>query len=601
MGRRIKLPVNQMAYADARAEFYQRHPELVNAGLRINVPAAHLRYKALRTEWLNLYEKYGGETHKGTEHQGKYPDTLNEPVAFDNPILAIHILDGNNHTYLQAGHNAIQHVNLPVDMKWVDGNHVRNIDRLSRRLRVKVEFTKPGKERFRIQLVAHRDNTEYTPTEQAARASFQYQRAPMPGATDDYNKLHGNEYRGKTGANGTKVTDRVFEVTPAVGDRYKFIAWDTSGNEVHSVEFTTKRTVYYMTLRTHNAAHAVTTPALRAGVEPVYSNLHTQMIYLGEEQLAQAAGEYYPISTPFDFLNQVNLTSRNPCVNFPTKTYTEFSPFLLRVVLGDHLANSYKAINDDWQGDRRLLPVGPVPVGPGSPRVVVPVQMQQPPANDPHADMRKALWEGLGPVAVATTPTMPGSNWFVSGELTLHNQTTIAIPLANCTPEEIDPVNRPDFYGQVRVQVDNLTPNQTTGTIRLSVIVVGRCVNGEANKPEAPGAMLQASRHNFAIIPAAKQIAAIIHEMGHSLGMVAAPTYKHSGVDSPPYYYFFTGNHCYNGVPPQAQAADYHSDPNLQNSANCVMFGLVPPIPNMDFCDDCEAALKKLDLSDGFV
>ncbi len=594
MGKRVKLPVDQVAATSARAEFYRLYPQLQGPqGQRLDVAATDPNYRAYRKKWLELYEKFGGETYDGKQYQGKYPDSLKEPVAYDNPILAIYILDGNNHTYLVSGANAIQYVNLPAEAKWVDGNHVRNIDRLSRTLRVKVEFTKQRAERFWVQLIAHRDNTEYSAPEKAARPSFQYQRNPRPGATSNYTNAHGAEYRGQTGNNGTHVTGRVFEVTPAVGDRYRFIAWDSSGNKVYSVVFTTKRAVYYMTMTANNAPHAVPHANFCNRIEPVYSAVHTQMIYLGHEVLTNAAGDCYDIDFPDQFLGEVNRVSNNQYANIPNKIYAEFSPFLLRFVFADHLVNS---VGGSWFP---LLPVGPRPIGPGSAAVDVPVQTRNAPLTDPTADMRKALWIGFGRSrGNGNQATVPGNHWFISGELVREDRTTVNIPAANCTPVEIDPPNRPGFYGQVRVRVDNLAPIATTGTIKLQVIFVNHSVSGVAKKPQTPGAVIQASRSSFRIISEAAQSSAAIHEMGHALGMVANPV--DSGVDTPQFRYDYNGNHCHNGIAPVATPGDYHQNPAFLNQAQCVMFGLIPTPPRMNFCNPCSQALKKLDVSAGF-
>jgi hypothetical protein len=66
--------------------------------------------------------------------------------------------------------------------------------------------------------------------------------------------------------------------------------------------------------------------------------------------------------------------------------------------------------------------------------------------------------------------------------------------------------------------------------------------------------------------------------------------------------YDHQGRHCWHGVAgPVPTAADYHQLP-YKDTGDCVMYGLIPDAaPNLGFCADCGAVLKKLDLSAGFT
>jgi hypothetical protein len=104
-----------------------------------------------------------------------------------NRITTVQILDGDKDTYLAA--NAIQHVNLPVEDKWVDGVNIMNKDRLGRKIKVKVEFQeKLAGEDVTVHLLAHKDNAVYTVGEATRNPDFNIVRVPSDKPRGNFDK-----------------------------------------------------------------------------------------------------------------------------------------------------------------------------------------------------------------------------------------------------------------------------------------------------------------------------------------------------------------------------------------------------------------------------
>ncbi|MCH7813982.1 MAG: hypothetical protein IID40_08170 [Planctomycetes bacterium] len=382
------------------------------------------------------------------------------------------------------------------------------------------------------------------------------------------------------------MTDYVFEVTPAVGDRYLFVAWDTNDNRVYSVEITTVRTVYYMTLQTSNAPQAVPHATYRPTIEGVFRTLHTEMIHLGHEDLGD---EHVDAMATNDFLEEVNELSEG---NSPTtgKPYSFYAPFLLRLAFVDQLATS--------QCKTTLAKKG-VPVGLGQPPVRLPIQISKAPATDLTADMRKPLWIGLGRATFdGSEETVEGNHWFVSATIRFPDGTTQDISHTHCTPVETDSVNAAGIYNEIDIRVDHLPANPTHGDITLKAIIVNRMVLGIARQPISPGSMIMASRHLGKAKSPDEQTSAAIHEVGHALQMVA--NFDESRVETHQYYYKSEGNHCHYSIPHQADGR-YQSDPGATAQAGCLMFGQVASPPLFTFCADCQASIRKVDISGGVL
>jgi hypothetical protein len=501
-------------------------------------------------------------------------------------VKSVEILDGTDTTYLHGP--GVQYVNLPRDDKWLDGAFAKNVDRLSRKVRFRVDCHRELKQKVKVLLVGHLDNVQYTATEKTKKPSFKYEwNLDLFSSVDDEFPFElGDSKEVETDDAGDCIVE--LELGPAAGDRYKLCVWDDT-REVYSHEIETRRLVYYMTMHTKIAPHAVPSGTFRGVVEPEYKNNFVDLVFLGHE-LVDSVVVYDP-DAPIDAVNALNLATQKAS-GVGGKKYSEFQPYLLRFVFCDHMANSIA---------KETLPIR-APIGPAQPVVRVPVQFRAPPATDPTADMRKPLWRDFGPsLTYGKQTTVGGNNWFISATATLTDNSVQNIPLNKLTPVETDPGNRPDLYNEVDVDVTALNPVTPQADIKLNVIALNQSPAGQANIKDAPGLMIMASRVNFVVKSHGQQISAAIHELGHAFGMVTAPD---SGLDATKTHYDWQGDHCYDGIAKKGQAKEYHQDPGAAASARCVMFGQIPQPPTPPrtaFCGPCREALRKIDASAGFL
>lgn len=501
-----------------------------------------------------------------------------------NRIVSVELLDGGPHRCMAA--KGVQYVNLNQDAKWVDGAKVSSIDRLGRGLRVKVTFLKTGDEPVKLRLLSHQSNATYTDQEKLAKPAYNFNRTPLGAPYLHYSHRHGDEQALATHDSHVLVTDQIFEVSPAVGDRYIVEAEDQAGNKVYSQKLTTRRLIYFMVARSTKAVDPLDVNNLRQELEQELANNATDAEFLGELTFAKL-GTLSLVSNawiqPLKELLDVKVAGRGD------RRYSDYDPHLLRLVFVDQLAGAYKGTT---------IPTPQVPVGPGQGAATVTVQFRPPPPTDPTADMRKGLWIGLcestyeNEVATGT--------WFCEGKLTYSDGTEVDVPARLCTPVELDPVGRQGFFPEVQVRVDKLPARTATGSLKLTVVTLNQCVAGRAKVQGLPGVIFSATRNRFEKRSEAEQISSVLHEVGHALGMV--PTLHEQGVEAHMYQYDYNGSHCRTGLGAKGSPGDYHTDPASVTAANmCLMFGLIHDPPLYAFCADCRAALRKVDLSAGFT
>lgn len=80
---RATRPLNKDAVKKADDEFYANHPELVEDGKRVPLSATAPSQKGLRSEWMQLYEKNGGEV-EGRKPAKKKPDDPVQPCPLED-------------------------------------------------------------------------------------------------------------------------------------------------------------------------------------------------------------------------------------------------------------------------------------------------------------------------------------------------------------------------------------------------------------------------------------------------------------------------------------------------------------------------------------
>jgi hypothetical protein len=597
MTKRIKPPVNETAFRRARTEYLETyrkdltdehgHPKQIQPGSRT--------HKKLREGWLKLYEKHGGLLEEANFQDALVPQ-VKEPCPLLNQIVSVEILDGGDNTFL-AG-TGTQHVNLPQDQKFVDGTHVTNLDRLGRKISVKVAFKLKKKEKFMVSLLSHQDNAAYTVKERGRKASFSYQRPAARHPTGSFVDEHGDGtvFTGTTKSDGTAVLKNAFEVTPAGGDQYKVVAWDINGNVVYSPgTIQTTRTIYYATFLADDPANVrIDQNAFRTQIEQAYSNFHVNLVFIGEEQVNGLV--YHDIivkSSAYGAVNNLS-KSRNSQLN---KIYDVFKPYLIRFLFVDHCARIAKKEIEPVLFDN-VAPNTPINV----PIFVNPLTTRQ---RDPTFDWRRCLWVGLRQATDPAGRTSTGHEWFESCLLEIRSTATGNVEEEiRLTANELTLVardNSPNAKVQVSINIGNLITTPKHITVKLTACVVIHAVMGETLTDEGAGITVQPSRHMFANVPDAKQISSCIHELGHALGMVATEAKQGVGHQ---HQYDLNGSHCWTGVHggpmPPPSVDDYHKLP-YKETGTCVMYGLIPPHPNMAFCADCAKIIRKLDLSGGLT
>lgn len=581
MSRRIKRPINRAAYDQAELVFRQRYAtDLANP--QSQQPGTKLHRK-LRDKWLDLYKRHGGEVEDGKTFADPLPNDIAEPCPIKNEIVEVEFLDGDDQT-LAAG-EVVQHVNLPRDAKFV-GSGVTNIDRLGRKVRVRIRFARAKKELFKVALLSHEKNAAYTSAEKVARPSFNYTRVKAPAhAQGDFKRRHGDVVSGKTRPDGTAIVE--FEVTPAGGDKYKLVAWDVNGNKVHSAStIKTTRTVYYATFLGDDPNNVFLNQAwFRGKLEAEYRKHHVNLVFLGQEQLnGLTCPDPYGEMTSGDPVLARTSTANGA---FGRK-YDDYKPYLICFTFVDHIAQPRERIMEPISVDNvQANDVVDVPLY---------INNAVTRATDALFDWRKPLWRDLGDPPYCTPA--PGSTWFKSARMTLHH--LAGDQIINLAEGDLtlvgQSVHNPHSKCQVQVTAPATLAAPTRVTVEIEAVYMSKAVSGQALSGKYKGIAVMPARVYYALTPRKKRLSAIIHEAGHILGM--CPNQQSQGLQHATYYNH-NGQHCHESIPAQPDPSAYHLLPH-KDTGTCIMYGLIPDAaPNMKFCKNCRKLLRKIDLGNG--
>jgi type VI secretion system secreted protein VgrG len=445
-------------------------------------------------------------------------------------LVAVEILDGSDTAVLTA--KDLQYVNLPGDNKWNDGTKLKNKDRQTQKPRVRVRFDRPCTESFKIKLDPGVSNQIYSAAEEGRNGNFKHETTEKTYTTD---------------ADGTKIiTD--LQIASAGKDTYKYTAEDNYGNKATSAgEIETIRRIYLQELKMVGVSAA--------------SSLNTLTIEFDKHGI-----EIVKLSDmPMDHIDNVGTDTSN----FETSARAAYvisgcssrEPFVVAVTYTDHLAVKETPLP--------IIKAG-VTVGPGNPAVTIPIIVN---------GKRKSLWNKI----------VTGESWFISASFRKNGGTAaddVNIPIANVTLVPDAPAV-PDNCSSVNIQVAGLATAAQTGTITLTVHVVDRMRAGLAFS--GGNLICVCTRAWWKIESTADQNEAMIHEMGHKIGMVP----DGSSLDTGSNQYTakgHVGSHCHTGL---AVLPDYST-----SSGTCVMFGATSG--NSDFCLFCARAVKKVDISAGW-
>ncbi|AFL74240.1 hypothetical protein [Thiocystis violascens] len=460
------------------------------------------------------------------------------PLAEEANIVSIAWLDGGDDKEVAT---ATQWVNLPMEDQWVNGAEIKNKDRLGMKPRLKVKFDKPGSHSFKVKLLAPTGTAAYTATEKARNPNFNH--------TED-------EKSYTTDADGTKIIANDVQLVAGGGYKFKAEAKDSKGKKVTTGELTTKRLFYYVEAKMTGLASVLSSTA------PIDSEYAKHHIVL--KQLSALS-----ITRQTNIGNDTDSGTLSGNVNTAidaSATVKAKKPYLLAVAYTDHLAVKNANVTISKQ---------PVEVGPGKPKVVIPVVARG--LLAPNAVETRYLWHDL----------VPGESWFVEAKFHRDGGGVTDIPAAKVTHKGTG-----DYWDEVEIDVTGLAVGR--GRIDVKVNVVDRMRGGLALG--GANQVCVCTRAWWSNQPDAKQECTIIHEIGHKLDMVVKGSGKQP--DAVATHYSgkgHAGDHCYQGCP--AGEASYNTAANL-SASQCVIFGAVNQ--KNAFCANCEKAVKKLDINSGW-
>ena len=466
------------------------------------------------------------------------------PLVIAAPALiqSVDILGANNNTVVSGQEE--QFVNLPATAAFVDNTNILHQNQLTKNLKVKVKFDKPGVHHFKIKMVPDASNCVYSATEIARNSNFKHQDQELSMTTD---------------ANGEKIIagNHLF-VSAAGADKFKVSASDAQANSVVSAGEVLNKRMFYLV------------EAKMQGLTSIASNLNI------------AEAEYEKHGIDFTILPAVNIPhmpnigNRADKSQFKNSVISAYSTsqgpskgkFGITVAYTDHLA--VKATN-------KRVPKYNVTGGSASP-INMPIE------DSNHKS--KSLWNNI----------VPGEDWFVSCYFLKNggNPSTdkIIIPKSKCTPiQKVGAAT--DNCNYVDIDVSWLPVE--TGTVYLYVNWVGRMRGGLAFG--GTNIVAICTRAWWKNISTQTQNVIVIHELGHKFNMASDGDATKKLPDAIPNYYYQKGGHCHAGVTVSAGTTNYHKR-SFNLSASCIMFGMTKR-SRSGFCSDCSIAIKKVDLKGG--
>ena len=456
-------------------------------------------------------------------------------------LTKVEFLDGSDSKILTG--EGKQYVNLPREDKWVDPKFAKNIDRLGQKVRVRVEFDKPGHHSFKLTLIPGGNNAAYSDSEKSRNGGFKIS-DPTPF---------------KTKSNGKAIVETMV-IAAAGDDTYEVEGEDLNGTKKKaSGKIKTHRLVYYKEFRMDHANVKEATNL--AQFESAFDDCFIKMESLGKTTMT----------------HQPNIGSNADTNTFRNNLHTAFvgsnandkTPYAVAIAYTDHLA---------VKRPNQLLTTPEQDVGPGKGPVTIDVK--GPGITNP-AVKDRYLWINL----------VPGEGWLESAEFFPSGGGPSVDVKDKCTAVA---GGNPNMRKQVRVDVSSLPAGK--GIIRLRVNWVDRMRGGLALGGN--NAALVCTRAWWRDMSNNKQVHVIIHEVGHKVQMVAdgtgiSPDKVATHYDSSKGH---RGNHCYNGNPDGQARYDSATD---RSNATCVMYGSTNP--NMAFCGNCKPAVRKVDLKSGWT
>lgn len=475
------------------------------------------------------------------------------PLTQCTNLISIGWLDGDEATTIE---NKIQYVNLPREIKWVDGVDVLNIDQLGNQPRLLVKFDGPDATRFTYQIVEagiESGTQAYTDGEKGRHVGFRI--------TDTEPALEAQAVSGEATINSLILVQ-------GGGYKFKVRATDEHGTTKETGILTTKRLLWMQEMTMQTVASGV---AAEGTV--------TELEKYGLKVNALPNIEI-PLMNNVDPDNNTDwsrlLRNMNSAVS-STPAATAKQPYLIAIAnvkfCESHEAKPFRK--------RRQS------VGPRRPNIEMPLNATSP---------------GGGVVQHFLYDVDRDINWYIFAQFRPgRGRSNITIPKNKLT---ISADRR-----LISIDVTGLPRGRGTVAIRVRV-----SSGGAAGLSAGRGSQTTVTTENiWGAQPATEQIATAIHEIGHQLRMSPngsnaaetanerdGPHYDATHPDAGPHYYNGRGHvgpHCHHGIPAGQAKYDTGADENL---ADCVMYGGTASTTTYAFCDQCGPRLCKVDLSTGF-
>lgn len=451
-------------------------------------------------------------------------------------IKSVEFIDKDDNTTVSG--QVEQYVNLPADIKFVDGSIIKNLNRLSQKIKIKVKLDRPGKHKFKIELVPGPGNIKYSDSEKKRNPNFKYQEKVLEYTSEE---------------NGEKIIDaKDIFISPAGSDVFELSGTDLLGNTVKSSgKVITARLMHYVEVKMKgitSIATSLTTFKSEFNKHNIRFEGMTSVSMAHMENIGENDGERF---------------KKNVQVAYKASKGTSKAPYCIAIAYTDHLAVKESNMS---------IPVFNVKVG-GKTSINIIIQNNK--------KEKFALWRNI----------ITGEDWFVECYFVKKGGNPVSdkfvIQKNKCIPSQ------PTGYC-TSVNIDVSALPKETGTILLKVNWVNRMRAGLS----FPGINIVAicTKAWWTKISTNDQNGTIIHEIGHQLGMTSDGSGKLP--DKISSFYDTSkghiGNHCHYGIAAGQAKYDSNADSKL---AKCVMYGSSNGYRS--FCINCTKALKKVDLING--
>ena len=459
-------------------------------------------------------------------------------------LITVHILDKDD-----EGKDKIvvtsctQYVNVEKDDKHVDGTIVKNTDRLGKYIRCRVRFNVEGCHKFKIKLVPDPDNASYSGDEKDRNPNFKYK-----GEEEEEEKSY------TTDSDGTKIVEDLF-LSAAGGNSFRVSATDDKETITTAGTVKTMRLMYYVEVKMKGLTNCTDSLDI---LKRKYLEHGIILRGLPEAENIEYIGNVGEDNAFFiAAVNEAYKKSEGPSME----------PHCIAIAYVDQMA---------VMDHNKEVTVDNIQLGSSTP-IWIDIM------DGDNNNRIRILWSNLA---------SGGDDWFVDCSFvpngTLNDadhrgsNNRITIPKSKFT--------LPNSSGEnTFVKLDVSDFPEETGTLFLRVNWVRNMRRGISRIDADTNLIAIATRIQWHEVPSAQQNRTMIHEVGHQLRMVTDGTGE-LPAKVPTHYTGkgHIGNHCHAGLP---EMNSYSSQ-----TGECVMFGSASEV---DFCDDCSKAVKKLDLSKG--